>query len=58
MALIWSNMTAAELGREIAAGRINAVELTEFFLDKIAAHPLAPRVYARTTATRARARSR
>lgn len=54
MALIWSNMTAAELGREIAAGRINPVELTEFFLDKIAGHSLAPRVYARTTATRAR----
>lgn len=54
MALTWSNMTAAELGREIAAGRINPVELTEFFLDKIAGHPLAPRVYARTTAARAR----
>lgn len=54
MALTWSNMTAAELGREIGAGRINAVELTEFFLDKIASHPLAPRIYARTTPARAR----
>ena len=54
MSITWSNMTAAELGREIAAGRINPVELTEFFLDKIAGHPLAPRIYARTTATRAR----
>ena len=35
-------------------GRINPVELTEFFLDAIAAHPLAPRIYARTTETRAR----
>ena len=54
MALTWSNMTATELGREIEAGRINAVELTEFFLDKIASHPLAPRIYARTTPARAR----
>lgn len=51
----WSNMTAAELGRDIASGRINAVELTEFFLDAIARHPLAPRIYARTTEARARA---
>jgi len=54
MSLTWSNMTAAELGREIGAGRINPVELTEFFLDKIAGHPLAARIYARTTPTRAR----
>jgi aspartyl-tRNA(Asn)/glutamyl-tRNA(Gln) amidotransferase subunit A len=54
MALIWSNMTAAELGRGIAAGRINPVELTEFFLDRIAVHPLAPRIFARPAAPRAR----
>ncbi len=54
MALTWSNMTAAELGREIGKGRINPVELTEFFLDKIAGHPLAARIYARTTPARAR----
>jgi aspartyl-tRNA(Asn)/glutamyl-tRNA(Gln) amidotransferase subunit A len=54
MALIWSNMTAAELGRDIAAGRINPVELTEFFLDRIAVHPLAPRIFARPAAARAR----
>jgi aspartyl-tRNA(Asn)/glutamyl-tRNA(Gln) amidotransferase subunit A len=47
-------MTAADLGRDIGAGRINPVELTEFFLDKIAGHALAPRIYARTTPTRAR----
>lgn len=51
----WSNMTAAELGRDIGSGRINAVELTEFFLDTIARHPLSPRIYARTTEARARA---
>ncbi len=50
----WSNLTAADLGREIGKGRINPVELTEFFLTEIAAHPLAARIYARTTAPRAR----
>ena len=50
----WSNLTAADLGREIDKGRINPVELTEFFLSEIASHPLASRIYARTTAARAR----
>ena len=51
----WSSMTATDLGREIAAGRINPVELTEHFLDQIAAHPHASRIFARTTPLRARA---
>jgi aspartyl-tRNA(Asn)/glutamyl-tRNA(Gln) amidotransferase subunit A len=50
----WSNMTAAELGVEIGKGRINPVELTEFFIDKIASHRHADRIFARTTTTRAR----
>ncbi len=50
----WANMTAAELGREIGKGRIHPVELVEAFLDAIEAHPLAPRIYARTTPDRAR----
>jgi aspartyl-tRNA(Asn)/glutamyl-tRNA(Gln) amidotransferase subunit A len=50
----WANMTAAELGREIEKGRIHPVELTEAFLDAIDSHPLAPRIYARTTPARAR----
>jgi aspartyl-tRNA(Asn)/glutamyl-tRNA(Gln) amidotransferase subunit A len=50
----WANMTAADLGRGIGAGRINPVELSEFFLDRIEGHALAPRIYARTTAARAR----
>ncbi len=50
----WSNMTAAELGTEIGKGRINPVELTEFFLDKIAGHRHSTRIFARTTETRAR----
>ncbi|MGL4238088.1 amidase [Tabrizicola sp.] len=54
MSRTWANMTAAELGREIGQGRIHPVELTEAFLDRIENHPLAPRIYARTTALRAR----
>jgi aspartyl-tRNA(Asn)/glutamyl-tRNA(Gln) amidotransferase subunit A len=50
----WSNLTAVELGREIDKGRIHPVELAEAFLDAIDTHPLAPRIYARTTADRAR----
>ena len=51
----WSRLTASELGREIAAGRINPVELTEALLADIDAHPLGPQIYARTTPARARA---
>ena len=50
----WANMTAADLGRGIGEGRIHPVELTEFFLDRIEGHALSPRIYARTTAARAR----
>lgn len=55
MSRTWLNMTAAELGREIGAGRINPVDLAELHLDAIAKHPMADRIYARTTAARARA---
>jgi aspartyl-tRNA(Asn)/glutamyl-tRNA(Gln) amidotransferase subunit A len=54
MSKTWSNMTAAELGTEIGKGKIHPVDLSEFFLDRIAAHPEAQRIYARTTPTRAR----
>jgi aspartyl-tRNA(Asn)/glutamyl-tRNA(Gln) amidotransferase subunit A len=50
----WGHMTASELGREIGKGRIHPVELAEAFLDAIESHPLAPRIYARTTPARAR----
>ena len=50
----WAHMTAADLGRGIGAGKINPVELAEAFLDRIESHPLAPRIYARATAARAR----
>ncbi|MCC5973708.1 MAG: amidase [Rubellimicrobium sp.] len=51
----WLKATAADLGRGIAAGRIDPVELTEAHLSAIAAHPLADRIFARTTPDRARA---
>ena len=54
MAKNWLWMTAAELGRDIAAGRINAMELTEAFLDAATAHEHGPRIYARLTPRRAR----
>ena len=55
MADDWRGMTAADLGRGIAAVRIDPVELAEAFLEAIAAHPDAARIYARTTPGRARA---
>jgi len=54
MAKNWLWMTAADLGRDIAAGRINAMELTEAFLDAAGAHEHGPRIYARLTPRRAR----
>ena len=47
--------SAAELGREIEAGRADPVELTEAYLDAIAGHADGARIYARTTPERARA---
>ncbi|MES2665363.1 MAG: amidase family protein [Pseudomonadota bacterium] len=54
MSNLWRNMTAAELGRAIGAGKINPVDLLEGFLEAIDSHSLSPRIYARTTASRAR----
>ena len=54
MTTTWAQMSAMDLGRAIGVGRINPVDLTEFFLDRIAVHPHADRIYARTTALRAR----
>jgi aspartyl-tRNA(Asn)/glutamyl-tRNA(Gln) amidotransferase subunit A len=50
-----SRATAADLGRAIARGALDPRDLTEAFLDAIAAHPFGPRIYARTTSERARA---
>ncbi|MEM9852213.1 MAG: amidase family protein, partial [Pseudomonadota bacterium] len=49
---------AGALGREIGAGRIDPVDLTEAVLDAIASHPMAPRIYARTTPERALAEAK
>jgi aspartyl-tRNA(Asn)/glutamyl-tRNA(Gln) amidotransferase subunit A len=50
----WGNLTASDLGAAIGRGKINPVELTEYFLDKIAGHPNGAQIYARTTPGRAR----
>ncbi len=47
--------TAAALGRAIAEGRADPVEIAEASLERIAAHPDGGRVFARTTPERARA---
>jgi aspartyl-tRNA(Asn)/glutamyl-tRNA(Gln) amidotransferase subunit A len=50
--------SAAELGRGIDAGRIDPVDLADEMLAAIEAHPFGSRIYARTTADRARAEAR
>ncbi|KNG93495.1 amidase [Pseudaestuariivita atlantica] len=47
--------TASDLGRDIAAGRLDPVDLTEAYLAAIDGHADAGRIYARVTADRARA---
>lgn len=51
----WLEMTAADLGRGIAAGDIDPVALCDAYLDAIEAHPMRDRIYARVTPDRARA---
>lgn len=48
---LWAN--AADLGRGIGAGDIDATALTRVYLDAIDAHPLRDRIYSATTADRA-----
>ena len=48
-----TGMSAAALGQGIGKGEIDPVALTQAFLDKIAAHPLKDRIYARLTPERA-----
>lgn len=50
--------SAADLGRAIAAGTLDPVDLAETFLAAIDTHPDAARIYARTTPDRARAEAR
>lgn len=49
----WLWQSAAELGRGIGTGAIDPVALTRTYLDAIAAHPMADRIYARVTPDRA-----
>ncbi|MGZ2255878.1 amidase [Roseobacter sp. A03A-229] len=49
----WLEMTAADLGRGIAAGEIDPVTLTQTYLDAIEAHDLKDKIYARVTSDRA-----
>lgn len=51
----WLWMTAADLGRGIETGAIDPRDLTEAYLDAIAAHPDADRIYVCATPERARA---
>lgn len=51
----WRRMGAGALGRAVSEGRVSPVALVETFLDAVAAHPDAARIYARTTPDRARA---
>jgi aspartyl-tRNA(Asn)/glutamyl-tRNA(Gln) amidotransferase subunit A len=55
MSETWLWMTAAELGRGVDSGAIDARELTEVYLAAIDSHPEAPGIYARITPDRARA---
>lgn len=54
MSETWLSMTAADLGRGIAAGQIDPVALTDAFLAAAAGHPDTDRIYARLTPERAR----
>ncbi|MDA1153136.1 MAG: amidase family protein [Proteobacteria bacterium] len=54
----WRWITAADLGRGIAAGVISPVDLTEVYLAAIDAHEHRDRIYARVTHDRARAEAK
>ncbi len=49
----WLGRTAADQGRAIGAGDLDPVDLAQAYLEAIAAHPTADRIYARTTPERA-----
>lgn len=54
----WLRMSAADLGRGIGAGEIDAVALTETYLAAIDGHEHAARIYSVVTHDRARAEAR
>ena len=49
----WTTASATDLGLAFAEGRADPVAVTQAYLDKIAAHPLRDRIYARVTPDRA-----
>ncbi|KGJ03358.1 aspartyl-tRNA(Asn)/glutamyl-tRNA(Gln) amidotransferase subunit A [Paracoccus halophilus] len=51
----WLRAPAAEQGRAILAGVLSPIDQVEAYLEAIARHPYADRIYARTTPERARA---
>ena len=55
MSKVFGNLSALDLGEGIAKGKINPVELGEYFLAQIDSHAQGPQVYARTSPARARA---
>ncbi|WP_166418070.1 amidase [Cochlodiniinecator piscidefendens] len=55
MSAEWLTMSMAALGRGIAKGEIDPVDLTQTYLDEIAANPISDRIYARITSERAMA---
>lgn len=55
MANDWLTATAADLGRGIAKGQIDPIDLTDAYFDAIDAHDFTPRIYARLTKDRAHA---
>ncbi|WP_299922534.1 amidase family protein [uncultured Pelagimonas sp.] len=54
----WTIKSASDMGRAIGAGELDPVALTQAFLEKIAAHPMSDRIYARVTPDRALAEAR
>ncbi|MXU64819.1 amidase [Oceanomicrobium pacificus] len=55
MASDWLTRTAVDMGDAIETGRLDPRDLTEAFLDAVAASDAGPAIYARTTPARARA---
>lgn len=54
----WLSKSAGDLGRAIGAGQIDPVNLAHAFFERIHAHPLKDRIYARLTEERAMAEAR
>ena len=49
----WQTMTAAGIGRQVATGEADPVEVAQAFLDAVEGHEMGARIFARTTPERA-----